>query len=238
MRCIFVRSGQKLNGRVSLIARSRSASAVTIIAFLPPVSAERSTPGLSFMKSLAVDVAPVKMMQLTRGSAMSLAADRFIGAIDELQHLFGNARFPERIDKLPAAKTASGAGLKSTQLPAAEQPKFLLRESRSGKFQGGVTSRFLWVSTQYPCRLHLLQAAQVIFGKIDRLRDFWIPLENRFSSVGHHHADQIARAFRAFFAAALTEDARVLRQLVLPIFLVLFRAAISASSIWSQSAMA
>ena len=94
-----------------MIAWSRSDSAVTIVAFLPPVSANRFSRGLALQHRQRRLGAAGEDHRIDLRVIDQLAASFAAGARHELQHLLRHARAPEALAQLPRHEHGVGRGL-------------------------------------------------------------------------------------------------------------------------------
>ena len=95
--------------------------------------------------------------------------------------------------RCPPTSTASGAGLRSTALPAASAASTPPAGIESGKFHGGATTTTPSGSMRAPSTLVArAERARVVAGEVDRLRHLRIRLGHRLGAVDDHRADQVA----------------------------------------------
>ena len=169
------------------MAWSRSASAVTMMAFLPLVSANSARSGRQPRNRRAVSTEPVRMTAPTRGSVTSAAADLVVGARQELERRRAGRRPPtDALREPPADQHGLGRGLehrprcRPRARPARRRPG-----STSGKFQGGVDH-------DHAERLHaavgelggdLAQRAGVVAREVDGLGDLGVGLRHGLGAV-------------------------------------------------------
>ena len=136
----------KADWTACLIASSRSLMAVTIPAFLPPVSAQSRRLGVAASMARAVSVPPVRITAETSEWATSLAP----GPAPEQGRNCSVCRETPARQKhwhtSQATSTASEAGLRITVLPAASAAAIPPQGMAIGKFQGGTTT-----TTPHPC---------------------------------------------------------------------------------------
>ena len=128
----------KADVQAFMIAWSRSADAVIIITFFPPVSAESGVSGLFRVMACAVSVPPVSMMCFISGAVVRvLRASRSVMIIwrasrgtPASQNAFANSH---------ATGAATVAGLRMTVLPAARPATMPPTGMAHGKFHGEMT---------------------------------------------------------------------------------------------------
>ena len=124
----------------SRIAWSRSASAVTMMAFLPLVSAKSGRSGRQPRKRRAVSIAPVRMTPPTRASVTSPRPTSSSGQGRNCKTSRGTPAAQSACASPQPTSTASGAGLRMTALPATSAASTPPAGIESGKFHGGVTT--------------------------------------------------------------------------------------------------
>ena len=130
----------KAECRICLTAWSRSARAVTMVAFLPPVSAKRLRAGLARKRPSAVAVPPVRMTALTFGWLTSRPPWVPPGQGTNWSVLRETPARQKHWQRCQATSTVSEAGLKSTVLPAARAAARPPQGMAMGKFHGATTT--------------------------------------------------------------------------------------------------
>ena len=110
------------------------------MAFLPLVSANSGRSGRQPRKRRAVSTDPVRMTPPTRGSVTSPRPTSSSGHGRNCKTSRGIPASHSRPASHQPTSTASGAGLRTTALPAASAASTPPAGMDSGKFQGGVTT--------------------------------------------------------------------------------------------------
>jgi hypothetical protein len=122
------------------MARSRSDTAVTMVASFPPVSANRASRGLSPSIVSAVSVPPVRITAFTCGLFTSLRPSRPPEHGRNCSACFDTPARQKHWHISHATSTVSEAGLMMTVLPAASAAATPPHGMAMGKFQGGTTT--------------------------------------------------------------------------------------------------
>ena len=122
-----------------MMAWSRSHWAVSIITFLPPVSADRGLRGLAWAMLWAVSVPPVRMMCFTTGDDVSNGvASR--SAMMTCRASLGTPASQKALAKSQATGAATVAGFSMQVLPDARAATTPPQGMAQGKFHGESTS--------------------------------------------------------------------------------------------------
>ena len=128
----------KADAQAFMMAWSRSADAVTIMTFLPPVSAESGVVGLARVMAWAVSVPPVRMTCLISGAEVSFfRASRSV--ITTCRASFGTPASQNALAKSHATGAATVAGFKIQVLPDAKAATTPPQGMAHGKFHGEIT---------------------------------------------------------------------------------------------------
>ena len=121
-------------------ARSRSADGVTIIAFLPLVSARRGRSGRQERNRAAVSHDPVRITRSTAGCDTSRCPSAPSSMSTSASTSRGTPASHSASASTAAHRRACGAGLKTTPEPAASAASTPPAGMAIGKFHGGVTT--------------------------------------------------------------------------------------------------
>src|ERR1017187_4293432 len=123
-----------------LMAWPRSETAVTIIASLPPVSANKFRRGLSRSIVSAVSVPPVRITEFTFGWVMSLRPSLPPEHGTNCKIFFETPARQKHLQNSHTTKTVSDAGLSITVLAAASTDATPPQGFAIGKFHGETTT--------------------------------------------------------------------------------------------------
>ena len=179
------------------------------MAFLPLVSAKSGRSGRQPRKRRAVSTEPVRMTPPTRESVTSARPTSSSGQGTNCKTSRGTPAAQRACASPQPTSTASGAGLRTTALPAASAASTPPAGMESGKFHGGVTD-------DHAERLHaavaqlgrgLPQRARVVAREVHRLGDLGVRLRGRLRAVHDHGADEIAAPAGQLARAGLQERA-------------------------------
>ena len=121
-------------------ARSRSADGMTIIAFLPLVSARSGRSGRHERKRAAVSHEPVRMTRSTPSCAMRRCPSSPSSTSTRASTSRGTPASHRASATTAAQRRACGAGLNTTPDPAASAASTPPAGIATGKFHGGVTT--------------------------------------------------------------------------------------------------
>ena len=181
------------------MAWSRSAMAVTIVAFLPPVSASKCSDGLSRSMFSAVSVPPVRITALTPAWFTSCRPARLPAQGRNCSVFRETPPRQKHWQSSQAGSTESEAGLRITQLPAASAAATPPEGMAMGKFQGDTTTTTpLGRARSAGMLVPPLGVGAIELDEIDRFGDFRIGLGNRLAAVGQSRADQVAARLAEF----------------------------------------
>ena len=122
------------------MARSRSLIAVTIVAFLPPVSASRFIAGLAASIRSAVAVPPVRMTTSTAGELTSRLPPSSTEHGASWSASIGTPARQKHWQSTYAQSTVCGEGFTITVLPAASPATMPPHGIAIGKFHGDTTA--------------------------------------------------------------------------------------------------
>ena len=128
----------KADAQAFMMAWSRSADAVIIITFFPPVSADRGVVGFALVMAWAVSVPPVRMMWLISGAVVSFfSASRSV--MTTCRASFGTPASQKALANSHATGAATVAGLRIQVFPEASAATTPPHGMAHGKFHGEMT---------------------------------------------------------------------------------------------------
>jgi hypothetical protein len=183
----------KAEVRACFIARSRSASALTMTAFLPPVSAksgarrgqrgELARGGGAAREDDGVDA----RVGDQRG------ADGLVVAVQELEHVAGDAGGPEDLGEQPADQRRLGGGLEDRRVSGGQRRE----DAAGGDGEREVPGRghhhdAAGLGGDLAARQVGAERAPIVLGEVDGLGDLAVAFGDGLGGVGDHRTDELA----------------------------------------------